>query len=212
LAKKITPSGRAALPFEEAAMWTTLQIIVCALGILLIFGGEKLSMPILGSAGLVFLGLTAVAIGWETIITRQIKFGQRRHGNVETFTGLAAILQGVQFNLIGLFLIGIAIAVQLNADGRAVFLQMVRRPGLSLIVFGALCLIQAVITLTGSHELRQGPRWMVSLNLAISRLLPGIILVVIGLGALGLGGFEIIAPAAFDEMGGGILETIYGLK
>lgn len=193
-------------------MWTTLQIIFGLLGMLLILIGERLSMPILGNAGLVFLGLAALAIGWEAIITRQMKFGQRRHGNVETYTGIPAILQGVQFNLIGLFLIGITIMVYRNADGRAVFLQIVRRPGLSLIVFGALCLMQAVITLTGSHELRQGPRWVVVLNLAVSRLLPGIILVVIGVGATGLGLFEFVAPNAFDEMGGGFLETLYGLR
>jgi hypothetical protein len=131
---------------------------------------------------------------------------------VETFTGLPAILQGIQFNLIGLFLIGITIMVYVNADGRAVVLQMVRRPGLPLIAFGALCLMQAVITLAGAQELRQGPRWIVILNLGVSRLLPGIILVAIGLGAAALGLFEIVAPNIFDEMGGGFLEVLYGLR
>lgn len=72
--------------------------------------------------------------------------------------------------------------------------------------------MQAVIVLVGSHELSQGPRWIVILNLLVSRLLPGGILVVLGVGAIGLGLFEIIAPARFDEMGGGFLEVIYGLK
>jgi len=43
-------------------------------------------------------------------------------------------------------------------------------------------------------------------------LLPGIILVVIGLGMTGLGLFEILAPEAFDKMGGGFLEILYGTK
>ena len=193
-------------------MWTTLQIIFSLAGMLLILIGEWLSMPILGSVGLVLLGLAGVAIGWEAIITRQMKFGQRRHGNVETYTGIPAILQGVQFNLLCICLIGITIMVSRNADGRAVFLQKIRRPGLPLIVFGALCLMQAVITLTGSHELRQGPRWIVIMNLAVSRLLPGIILVALGVGAIGLGLFEFVAPNAFDEMGGGFLEAQYGLR
>jgi hypothetical protein len=50
------------------------------------------------------------------------------------------------------------------------------------------------------------------MNLLISRLLPGGILVVLGLGALWLGVFEIIAPDTFDEMGGGFLEVLYGLR
>jgi hypothetical protein len=193
-------------------MWTTLQIIFGVLGMLLILGGDRFSQPILGTAGLVCLGLTGILIGWEAILTRRIVLGQRRHGNVQTYSGISAILQGIQFNLIGLFLIGISIAVYVNADGRAVVLQMVRRPGLPLIVFGALLFMQAVITLTGAQELRQGPRWTVILNLAVSRLLPGIILVVLGAGAVGLGMFEFVAPDAFDEMGGGFLEVLYGLR
>jgi hypothetical protein len=169
-------------------------------------------MPILSDTGLACFGLAAMAIGWEAIITRQIVVGRRRHGNRQTYTGISAIFQGIQFNLLGLFLVGIAIMMYFNANGRAVFLQMVRRPGLPLIVFGALLLMQAVITLTGSHELREGPRWIVIMNLVISRLLPGIILVLLGVGAVGLGLFETVAPNVFDEMGGGFLEVLYGLR
>jgi hypothetical protein len=193
-------------------MWTTIQIVLGLTAILLVLGSDKLSMPILGTMGMVCFGLAAMAIGWEAILTRQIVLGRRRHGNVQTYSGIPAILQGVQFNLMGLFLIVIAIVVYFNANGRAVFLQMVRRPGLPLIVFGMLLLMQAVITLTGSHELRQGPRWIVIMNLLVSRLLPGVILVVLGLGATGLGLFEIVAPNVFDEMGGGFLEVLYGLR
>jgi hypothetical protein len=193
-------------------MWTTIQLILGLLAILFVFGGDKLSMPILSDTGLACFGLAAMAIGWEAIITRQIVVGRRRHGNRQTYTGISAIFQGIQFNLLGLFLVGIAIMMYFNANGRAVFLQMVRRPGLPLIVFGALLLMQAVITLTGSHELREGPRWIVIMNLVISRLLPGIILVLLGVGAVGLGLFETVAPNVFDEMGGGFLEVLYGLR
>ena len=193
-------------------MWTTIQLILGLFAILFVFGGDKLSMPILSDTGLACFGLAAMAIGWEAIITRQIVVGRRRHGNRQTYTGISAIFQGIQFNLLGLFLVGIAIMMYFNANGRAVFLQMVRRPGLPLIVFGALLLMQAVITLTGSHELREGPRWIVIMNLVISRLLPGIILVLLGIGAVGLGLFETVAPNVFDEMGGGFLEVLYGLR
>jgi hypothetical protein len=193
-------------------VWTTVQIVLGVLGMLLVLGGDKLSIPALGYAGIACLGLTSMAIGWEAIFTQQIRLGRRRHGNVQTYTGLAAILHGIQFNLMGLFLISIAVMTYFNANGRAVFLQMVRRPGLPLLVFGLLLLMQAVITLTGARELSQGPRWIVIMNLLVSRLLPGGILVVLGLGALSLGVFEIMAPKAFDEMGGGFLEALYGLR
>jgi len=193
-------------------MWTTIQIILGLLGILLILGGEKLSIPFFSYAGLACLGLTSMAIGWEAIITRHIVFGRRRHGDVQTYTNLPAILQGVQFNLLGLFLIVVSIMMDENINGRELVLQMARHPGLPLILFGALCLMQAVITLVGSHELQEGQRWIVIMNLLVSRLLPGIILVLIGLGMTGLGLFEILAPKLFDEMGGGFLEVLYGLR
>lgn len=192
-------------------MWTTLQIIFGVLGIMLAIGGDRLAMPILLYAGAACFGLASIAIGWEAIVTRQIRLGSRRRGTRETYTGLAAVLHGVQFNLIGLFLIGLSFSTYIN-NGREIVLQFVRRPGVPLLLFGALCLMQAVISLTGSHEQRQGPRWMVTMNLFAARLLPGIILIVMGVGAAWLGVFEIIAPEAFDEMGGGFLEVLYGVR
>jgi len=193
-------------------MWTTIQIILGLLGILLVSGGDRLSIPFLGYAGIACLGLTSWAIGWEAIITRHMVIGRRRHGNVQTYTGLPAILQGIQFNLLGLFLVVVSITLYTNLNARELVLQMARHPGLPLILFGAFCLMQAVITLMGFHELQEGPRWIVIMNLLVSRLLPGVILVVIGLGMTGLGLFEILAPKAFDEMGGGFLEVLYGIK
>ncbi|HEU0297069.1 MAG TPA: hypothetical protein VFR47_30295 [Anaerolineales bacterium] len=197
-------------------MWTTLQIVFGILGILLAWGGDKLSLPILTYAGIACFGLAASALGWEAIFTQQIQLGSRRRGNRQTYTGIAAVLHGIQFNLIGLFLIGISLVIYLNEQdqisGRGIFLQFVRRPGIPLLVLGMLLLMQAVITLTGSHELRQGPRWVVIMNLLVSRFLPGVILVVLGLGAMWLGTVEIMAPEAFDERGGGFLEVLYGLR
>lgn len=193
-------------------MWRTIQIGLGLLGLVLAFAGDKLSIPFFFYAGIACLGLTSMAIGWEGMITQHMVIGSRRHGNRRTYMGIPAILQGVQFNLIGLFLVVIAIMIYVKADGRAVFLNFVRRPGLPLIVFGGLLLMQAVITLTGSLEEKEGQRWVVILNLLISRLLPGGILVILGLGAIGLGLFEIVAPDTFDAMGGGFLETIYGLR
>ena len=192
-------------------MWSTLQIIFTLLGILLAFGGDKLSIPILSNLGIACLGLASLAIGWEAILTRYIRLGSRRSGTRQTYTGLTAILHGIQFNLLGLFLVGLGIFTDFTA-WREVFLQFVRRPGLALMLIGVLCLMQAVISFSGSLEDRNGPRWGVILNLVVSRLLPGIILLVIGVGSMGLGMFEFVAPAAFDAMGGGFLEKLYGLR
>ena len=193
-------------------MWTTAQIILGLLSLLLVFVGDKLSIPLLTYFGLACLGLTSALIGWEAIFTQQMVIGRQRHGNRQTYTGLPAILQGVQFILLGLFLVGISFMLYTRMNGRELAMQMARHPGLPLILFGALCLMQSVITLMGSHELQEGQRWLVTMNLLISRLLPGIILVVIGFALTGLGVFELLAPGTFDEMGGGFLEVLYGIK
>jgi len=193
-------------------MWTTIQIILGVFSLLLVFVGDRLSIPFLSYAGMACLGLTSMAIGWEAIITRHIVIGRRRHGNIQTYTDLPAILQGVQFNLLGLFLIVISIMIYKNFSGREFVLQMARHPGFPLIVFGVLCLMQSAITLIGPHELQEGQRWIVIMNLLVSRLLPGLMLVVIGVGMTGVGLFEIVAPEAFDKMGGGFLEVLYGIK
>src|ERR1043166_3884611 len=93
-------------------MWTTIQIILILITILLVLAGEKLSMPILFDAGVACLGLTSIVIGWEAILTRRIKLGWRRHGGTQTFTGIRAMLQGAQFNIIGLFLVGVALMMR----------------------------------------------------------------------------------------------------
>ena len=70
--------------------------------------------------------------------------------------------------------------------------------------------MQAVIAIGGSVEQKEGTRWVVMLDFFVGRLLPGAILIVIGLGALGLGLFEFVAPAQFDALGGGFLEVLFG--
>jgi hypothetical protein len=193
-------------------MWRKLQIGLILLTFLLVFAGDKLSIPLLSYTGMASLGMAAMAIGWEAIMTQQIVVGRRRRGNRRTYTGMPAVFQGIQFNLLGLFILFVAISAYMRANVREGFLQMVRRPGLPLVVIGVLVLIQAAITISGSLEQRDGPRSEVIFDLLVGRLLPGFFLIVIGLGAIGLGMFEIAAPNVFDSMGGGFLETLYGLR
>jgi len=193
------------------SVFRIIQIILGVLGTLLILGGDRLSMPLLLYAGVVCFGLLGIAIGWEAIITRQIVLGTRLRGTRETYAGIPAVLQGIQFNLIGLFLIGVTILVYLNS-GREIFLQFVRRPGIPLVVIGTLMLLQALVMFLGYREINEGPGWMVTTNLLFSRMLPGVILTVIGFAALGLGLFEIAVPAVFDSLGGGFLEEMYGVR
>ena len=189
--------------------WTIAQVAVFVLGFALAFAGDKLSIPILLYGGISLFGIAAFLIGMEGAITQRFVLGRRRYN--ETYVGIAAYAQGVQFMMIGAFFIGVSFLAYFDT-GRDTFLQLVRRPWPVLLVVGVYCLMQSIIAFYGYEEEKQGTRWVVILNLLTSRLLPGVILVVIGLGLTGLGLLELTLPAVFDNLGGGFLEVLYGLK
>ena len=95
-------------------MWTKLQIGLGVLAFLLIFVGERFSIPLLSYTGMACFGLVAVAIGLEAILTQHIVVGRRRSGNRGTYVGIPAIFQGVQFNVFGFFLILISIMIYMQ--------------------------------------------------------------------------------------------------
>ena len=188
--------------------WTIAQIVFFALGILGAYLGDKYSISILLYGGISLFGMTAILIGMEAAIMRRIVLGRRRYD--ETYVGFAAYAQGMQFMMIGAFFIGVSFLAYFDR-GREIFLQLVRRPWPVLLIFGFYCLMQAVIAFSGYEEEKQGTRWVVILNLLTSRILPGVILVVIGLGFTALGLFDLTAPVMFDKLGGGFLEALYGI-
>jgi len=192
-------------------MLKTIELILIILGLLFAFVGYQFSIPALLPAGIGCFGLAMIVIGWQGILTRHMVLRGRRRGPRRTYTGVAAIFQGIQFNFLGLFLVGIAVMMYFNNDEQ-IAQQIASRPGLPLVVFGGICLMQAVITFSGPEEYRQGSQGLAVLNLLIARLLPGLILVVVGVVLSLLGLFEAVAPERFDELGGQLLESVYGVR
>jgi len=189
-------------------VWTVAQISVFVIAFLLAFAGDKLSSPILTYGGISLFGIAAFLIGAEAIFTQRIVLGRRRYN--ETYVGLPAIAQGVQFIFVGEFFIGVSFLAYFNT-GWDLFLRQVQRPWPVLLTFGVYCLMQSVIAIGSYEEAKQGTRWIVMLNLFTSRLLPGFILIVIGFGAVALSFLDLTAPAMFDQLGGGFLEVLYGV-
>ncbi|HCB49760.1 MAG: hypothetical protein AMJ56_13165 [Anaerolineae bacterium SG8_19] len=189
---------------------TFLAIVIGLIGVLCLFLGQWLSLDILTYAGFGLMGLVAIVIGLEALITRRLVQVSRysRRAN-ETYVGVAAIAQGVIFIIMGLFFIGIAFAAYMNS-GRELFLHFIRHPGLALLVFGLFLLMMAISAIAGTVEDKEGGRFEVYLTLLTSRLLPGLILLALAAGAFGLGLLEITSPQAFDQMGGGFLEVLFG--
>ncbi|HJQ13230.1 MAG TPA: hypothetical protein VJ830_00670, partial [Anaerolineales bacterium] len=148
-------------------IWTTLQIGLVALGLLLVYGSDQLAQPILMRAGITSLGLAMIVMGLEAIVKRRVVRWKRGRPR-EAYIGIPAILQGIQFNFIGLFLIGAAIMMQFN-NGREIFLQAIRRPGPLLVLLGGLCLLQMLIMLLGSGKTRNESQGLRTFDMVVGR-------------------------------------------
>lgn len=181
-------------------------------GIALIVIGQITSSSELTLLGLFVFSISGILIGLEAI-KRKIFLQPSRYNKkaTETYLGAAAILQGVLIILVGIFLCSISVIDYFNL-GESVFSYLVRHPGIPLVLFGIYCLATAGTAIIGYFEQKQGPKWNVILELFTSRLLPGIILIVIALIAISLGVIEITAPEYFDKLGGGLLEMLFALE
>ena len=108
-------------------------------------------------------------------------------------------------------MIGVASMMYFN-NGREIFLQAIRRPGLLLVVLGGLALLQAMIMFWGTWQTRENSPGSLAVGWTVVNLLPGLIWLALGLGLMLLGLFDALAPARFDEMGGRLLEELYGAR
>jgi hypothetical protein len=79
-------------------------------------------------------------------------------------------------------------------------------------LLGGLCILQMLIILWGSGKAREGSQGLGIFALVVGRLFPGLIWFVFGLVLLTLGVFDVLAPVRFDEMGGRLLEELYGAR
>ena len=192
-------------------MWRAIEFSLIVLGLGVAYAGFKFNIPVLQDLGILSLGVLSIVIGWEAITTRRIVIGSRRHGSRRLYTGTAAVLQGMQFNILGFFLIVISVLFFFKSDPQALGQQIARHPGGLLVVLGIVLLTQSVIVFIG-EKLSENARWSVFLDRIVLRLLPGAILLVLGLAALGFGVLELFAPNIFDALSGGLLEALYGVR
>jgi hypothetical protein len=186
--------------------------ILAVIGFAAIFIGEKTDIALLTTAGFICVGAASLYLGIEVMCTRRIVLPSRydRRAN-ETYLGIAAIAQGVQLVLIGLFFASAAILFHLNL-ATPLFRLLVRRPGALLLLFGLFCLTAALTAAVGYLEQRETTRFVYILDLLTTRLLAGTIITIIGLAAIGLGCVEVFAPEVFDSWGGGYLELLFGAR
>jgi hypothetical protein len=194
---------------DNSKNWNKLILAIAGLGILLVIIDHFFESEFLRNLGIFSFSFAAILVGLEAVIERKIILQSRYSRRLsETYLGAAAIAQGLLIILLAFFILSLPIIDYLNA-GQKLFEHFVRRPGILFIIFSFICFLTVIAVGIGSVEEKQGPKFVVILNLIAGRILGPTILFFIGLFFFGLGILEIINPAYFDSLGGGFLEVIF---
>jgi len=143
----------------------------------------------------VFLIGAGVALGGiEALLTQRMCFRPSQDA-YEDYAGAPAVIVGLMALLVGAGVIG---AAYLLADGQwaSTVSQLTRRPA-PLLIAGGLLLIGIGVLMMLNPRGRVGLAW--TLLVRVPRSLLGFLLIVAGLAAIGLGGWEWLEPLAYDR-------------
>lgn len=184
----------------------TIAVGICGIAMIIV-GGQKVSL--LSLIGTFLFSSAGILIGLDAIKSRKFILTSRydRRQN-ETYSGIAAILQGGSLIFMAVSVFGL-VSTAYFGFGKELFFYMIQRPGIPLFLFGLFLLPTALSSFLGYEEQNRVLQYYVRLELITSRLLPGIILFVIALLILTLGMIEIISPKYFDSIGGQYLELLF---
>jgi uncharacterized membrane protein len=122
------------------------------------------------------------------------------------FEGSAAVLLGVVLVILGLGLAVAGVAFVLGAEHR-LLAHLLARPGLPLVAIGTASCAGGGARLLGAREWRGSLRRFLA---SLPERIGGVFLLLLGLVALAVGAFELIAPAAFDGAIDALLEPLRG--
>ena len=179
---------------RKLGIWVSLLLFLGGTG--LSYLGWKLSYSWLLYLGLLPVGAAVVFWGLQAIWTRRSSYDSSEGRDAtRTYTGCAAMLDGLSLVLIGagIAFVGLAGTVGL---GDALWEHVRSRPGLAMIFIGCLIAVYSSTTILGAREENRG-----SLNLLVS--LPGrlfaIACLLAALALVLLGGLEIVFPERFDQ-------------
>ncbi|MBN1259990.1 MAG: hypothetical protein JXB35_04840 [Anaerolineae bacterium] len=172
--------------------------IVAVLGILAMIGGWQLSLLPLLYLGLMIVGLGMVGMGVKSIIARRVDLSDSDvgYGAHTTYLGCTAMLWGISLATAGLALLAVGIVLMLGF-GEALLVFVKARPGFLLAALGVFLSAEGATQVLGSREQARG-FW--SILGSVPGRLGGVLLTLTGLVMLGLGAFEIVAPAGFDAL------------
>ena len=145
--------------------------------------------------GVASMGLALMLSGFMAMATGELTMWRGRYG-VTRDRGLSARLFGLALSLIGGALLALAAGRLMGLDdGLAAFLR--DRPGFAMVPIGLLLLTIGAANLVGAWN-RRGS--MIGVFQSIKNWIAGLLFVVLGLGLVGVGLYEVAAPQAFDDL------------
>lgn len=154
--------------------------------------------------GLFLIGVGFALGGLESLVTRRMSFRFSTRGG-EAYAGAPAVIWGLIALLIGAAVIASAYLMEQGLWRSAVD-YLARRPGPAIIAFGFLFI--GVGTLLMFNRRSHGIVWM--LIVRVPKTLLGVVLIVAGLLAIGVGLWELFHPRAFSRLSRTILHQ-FGL-
>lgn len=191
------------------SMLARLELTFLGLGVLGFALGVWTSRPVMLQAGLFFVAVSLLLSGLDALVMRRLGFWHGAKTDSVPYAGQIARFWGVVYILVAVWLFAAVISTFLGRQ-TAVVTLLLRRPGILLISLGLVFLSMAGANLFEMAEPPESEQSAVSrvLQLVFSSALPGVILLILGIGMLGLGLLELVLPATFDSLGGSLLELI----
>jgi hypothetical protein len=182
---------------ENHRNWKPFVLIgLLVLGMALIKIAEYVSIPpVLIYIGLIFGGIGIIAMSIGDIRSGESRFYDAETSTSETYRGLGALMWSFLFILLGMGLIAAGIILLMDV-GDAVVAFIKARPGSTMVITGLFMIVYGVPNILGSVEEHQSiGRFLAS----VPGRMFSVVLVLIGVLIIILGGWEIVAPAAFDS-------------
>lgn len=149
--------------------------------------------------GLFLIGAGIALAGIESVVTRGMSFRFATIG-VDHYAGIPAQIWGWMLLIIG----GMVIASAYLMDAgqwRMTLNFFMRRPGGLLVLFGFVTLAIGALTVYSPHT--RGTAWTLLVRLPTT--LVGLVIVIAGVAAIGLGVWEAVDPASFRRITGELL-------
>ena len=170
------------------------EFTLLIVGILAVIAGQFFGLAKGVQLGVFLIGLGIAVGGLEGIFTRRLCFRPSEDA-YEDYAGAPSVIVGLMALLVGAAVIG---AAYLLADGlwHSTVSDLMRRPA-PLLGAAGLLLIGTGVLMTLNPSGRRGLAW--TLLVRVPRSMLGVILVLGGLAAIGLGVWEVFEPYRYDR-------------